>query len=373
MKKMKKMRLGDIIQFNPSESITTILVCTLLIVACGGQGNRTKTSTITNDSNTTDDAASMEETKPQEINDLNNRMVFYLIWEESGEYRISKSQRIFIVENSVLIEEIPHEPLNYRIENIEYHGDSVIKIALDTRLIAWRYYSELLAGEDIEWYEIDDPENERTVTFTKNKSTYIWSYQNGSRKLNLIDTYDVLPSGYYYTNKRTTFHNPDKENFLESEQPVLKGVFDLNEKPRKIEVGTEEYNNMERPYEGTWLMITMTDIGYVVYDYPAWDDREVHTSDRHTPDRISVYDRLLTHMSWDNTLLEDNHYDEVCVYTKDGSFLFWTYNWFYSFKWIDKKKHIAQWTRYDDERIEQQEYYINKEYNNFPIIMYDWD
>jgi D-alanyl-D-alanine carboxypeptidase/D-alanyl-D-alanine-endopeptidase (penicillin-binding protein 4) len=43
---------------------------------------------------------------------------------------------------------------------------------------------------------------------------------------------------------------------------------------------------MERPFEGKWLMITMTDIGYVVYDYPPWDG----FGDEHTPEIISVFD-----------------------------------------------------------------------------------
>jgi len=318
--------------------------------------------------NVVDDAVSTEEAKLHGRSDSINRRVFYLVWEENGAYRISKSQRIFIVDDLVLIEEIPHEPFNYRIKNIEYRGDSVMKITLDARVVAWKYYSELLAGEEIEWYEIDHPEDEYTVTFTKDKSTYIWSYQNADRKLKLIDTYDILPSGHYYANQRTVFHNPNNESFHRQEQSILNGVFDLNEKPHKVEVNTEEYKNMERPYEGSWQMITMTDIGYVVYDHPDWDDEK-----RHSPDIISVYNKLVTHRQY-GQLVDDNFYDEVNVYTKDGSFYFkLVYDYSYSFKWINKEKHIAQWTRYYNEKIIHQGHYISRQYNTFPIIMYDWD
>ena len=163
--------------------------------------------------------------------------------------------------------------------------------------------------------------------------------------------------------------NPDNEVFLKPEKPTPTGIFDIREEPVPVIFNSETYNNMEHPFEGSWLMITMTDIGYVVYDYPDWDDDE-----EHTPDIINVTDNILTHRSWNNEFLEDTVFDEFWVYPKDGSFYFPCDNFLYSFKWIDKEKYIAQWTQYNkDKRILHQEYYINRTYNKFPIIMYDWD
>ena len=163
----------------------------------------------------------------------------------------------------------------------------------------------------------------------------------------------------------------DPSDFHHKEKPTPKGIFDLREEPVAVKVKTEEYNKMERPYVGAWLMITMTDVGYVVYNYPQWEGDEGHT-----PEVINVLDNynILTHKSWNNELLEDTVFDTVWIYAKDGSFYFKCDNFLYSFKWIDKDKHIAQWTQYDkNKKILQQENYVNKKHNKFPVIMYDWD
>ena len=356
------------------KNLLLISVCTLLLTACGSRGNQTATDTTANN-NTVTDTVSTDGTKQQDNIDLNNRKVFYLVFGETGEYRISKTQRIFIIDEKLLIEEIPHEPITYKIRNIEYRGDSVMKITLHTKIVGWKYYSNLLAGEEINWIDINDEiewfgnkvKDETTVTLKKDKRTYIWSYQ-GYRNLKIIDTYDILPSGHYYANQHTVFHNPDNENFHQKEWQNPKGVFDLIEKPLIVKVDTEEYNNMERPYEGKWLMITMTDIGYVVYDYPQWEGEEGHT-----PDIIDLQDKTLTYMSWTNELSDYPPLEEVLVFVKDGSSYLQMGESGFSFKWIDKENRIAQWTMYREEKILQQGYYVNEAYNHFPMIMYDWD
>ena len=296
--------------------------------------------------------------------DLDNRRVLYCVWEKNGGYHISKRDGMFIVDNKLVIVDIPHEPFNYAIKRIEYQGDSVITAVLDNLVLEWKYFGDLLKGEKLHWMAVERDEDEQIMTMVKDPETLIWSV-NGVNGSLFIDTYDIIPSGHYYQNQTTTRHDPDNENFLPVEWVAPTGVFDLDETPRTIAVDSDEYREMEKPFEGKWLELTMTDIGYVVYDYPELDEGKTHS-----PDFIEVKNNTVTRM-YAHGELATNPFDEIMVWSEDASY----YMPCNSFKWIDRERHIAVWTDYypSEKRTVNQGVYIKEEFNTYPVVMFDWE
>jgi asparagine N-glycosylation enzyme membrane subunit Stt3 len=120
------------------------------------------------------------------------------------------------------------------------------------------------------------------------------------------------------------------------------------------------------PYEATWVKITETENGYVIYDYPSlWDDGETHS-----PIKIIVTGNQFIHITYsDDAMIYTFNNVESC---EDNSYFFKFGNR-YRFKWIDKEKHIAQWIVYSgDSRVQTRYYYIDSLYNTFPIVKYEW-
>ena len=125
-----------------------------------------------------------------------------------------------------------------------------------------------------------------------------------------------------------------------------------------------------KPYEATWLRISETDDGYVIYNYLSlWDDKTI------APMSITIRNDFLIWVTY---------HDDVGRYSlkkvnieerKNGSYFFPVGNQFL-FIWYDKKNHIAQWKIYGD--VEKDEpltdyLYIDSRYNTFPIVDYEWD
>ncbi|NDW19590.1 hypothetical protein D0T53_11800 [Dysgonomonas sp. 216] len=324
-------------------------------------------------------------TMDNSINWKNRSKVFYTTWkgEDGKGYHVSKTRRIFIVDDQVFIREFIHgDSRMYKIQELNYQGDSVITAMIDFDYMAFAQYPDVLAGrQTLDWKEMHNPgKSIKKIVLTKDKSTLLWSINTedfASDSSLWIDSYDILPSGHYYQNQRTTPHNPDNENFLPIEKPLFSGKYELDEEPIEIDLNTKTYKTMEHPYEGTWLHISKTDIGDVVYDYPA----------RH--DESNSYDRLIIKIKGDviavrylnsMSMTDSIKFDRVLFYPNSGSYRF--YPWAemcYEFKWIDKKKHICQWTIYHinwntrHTSIWGQRTYINKAYNNLPVITYDWE
>ena len=124
--------------------------------------------------------------------------------------------------------------------------------------------------------------------------------------------------------------------------------------------------NEPKPYEATWLELEKTDNGYVVYNYPSrWGDRNTQS-----PEKIIVKGSKLTRITFSDDVF-GFHIDSVKI-EPDSSFLLYAgHN--YRFRWIDKEKHIAQWTtHYYDGRVGNIYLYVDSLYNTFPIIDFDW-
>lgn len=353
--------------------ITTVI---LILSACSGRkGQKRQAETHSPSENqeaVTEEVGLIYGWQHEDI-DWNSYRVFYAILENDGGYHISKSLRMFIIDEKLVIEEIPHEPFVYAITGFEKISGSLIHATLDNRIMSWQYYGDLLSSERLHWYKTERS-GETVMKLTKNESTLIWSvvYDEAPARVRFIDSYDVLLSGYYYQNQRTKLHDPANEDFRKPKRSKQAGVFDLDEKPIVITADSGEYERIEKSFNGKWLEITMTDIGYVVYDYPSWfDDGKTHS-----PISIEIDGDTLTSI-FPSDPADVSRIEQVMIYSSDNSFCFKVRDFYYSFKWIDKDKRICQWTQYYEQNgnisIWNQNYYINEDCNEFPVIMYDWE
>ena len=138
----------------------------------------------------------------------------------------------------------------------------------------------------------------------------------------------------------------------------------IDESEPKVEEPTVEETS-KPPYEATWMRITKTKNGYVVYNYPnLWDNEETES-----PMMIIIKDKQLIDISYsDEDMTYTFDYVEKCA---DGSYYFGIGN-NYRFKWIDKEKHIAQWIIYSGNDIQTDYYYIDSLYNKYPIVDFEW-
>ena len=121
-----------------------------------------------------------------------------------------------------------------------------------------------------------------------------------------------------------------------------------------------------KPYETTWLKISETDSGYVVYNYPnLWNDGETQS-----PYTIIVGGERVTMITFSDDVF-GFPIDSVKM-EPDSSFFIYARN-NYRFRWIDEENHIAQWTtHYMDGRVWNSYLYVDSLYNTFPIVDFDW-
>lgn len=132
----------------------------------------------------------------------------------------------------------------------------------------------------------------------------------------------------------------------------------------------EVRNVVARPYEATWLEITKTDGGYVVYNYPSlWDDGKTIA-----PMSIAIRNDSLIWVTFHDDVGRYELKKVQIEERKDGSFFFPVGNRFL-FVWYDEANHIAQWKVYGD--VAKNEpltsyLYVDSRYNKFPVIDFDW-
>ena len=121
---------------------------------------------------------------------------------------------------------------------------------------------------------------------------------------------------------------------------------------------------LEKPYEATWMRLTETDSGYIVYNYPNIMSLEGARS----PTIIAIKSNRLIWITNEDDIVFS--FDNV-EYHADSSYCFRVGNSF-DFKLVDKEKHIAQWTTYTMNRTTGfTDYYIDSLHNTYPIV--DWE
>ena len=121
----------------------------------------------------------------------------------------------------------------------------------------------------------------------------------------------------------------------------------------------------KKVYETTWMELTKTDSGYVVYNYPDLEDDNFKT-----PQKIVLKGDSIIWITYSEMPIIDtcNSVQELA----DEEYFFPVGN-HYKFEWSDKEKHIAKWTiYYGDERILSNRLYIDSVYNTYQVIDDKW-
>ena len=131
-----------------------------------------------------------------------------------------------------------------------------------------------------------------------------------------------------------------------------------------------QIQTQQKPYEATWLELTETEAGYVVYNYQSLNSEEFVG-----PNSIVVRnDTLIDFFYAEAPYLMV--FDEVQKSDADSTCLFPIGN-YYRFKLVDKDKHIARWITYHGEEPEMRvmfdRLYVDSLYNPYPIVNYVWE
>jgi hypothetical protein len=138
-------------------------------------------------------------------------------------------------------------------------------------------------------------------------------------------------------------------------------------------IGCGSTTNQEpKPYEGTWLELTKTDEGYIVYNYPSlWDDGETIN-----PRSITIRNDSLIRVTFSDDVGRYSLKEVNVEKCEDGSYLFPVGN-YYRFTWVDREKYIACWTIYygnEPTLRKMSDYlYIDNRFNSYPVIDFEWD
>ena len=127
-------------------------------------------------------------------------------------------------------------------------------------------------------------------------------------------------------------------------------------------------NEIHKPYEATWMKLTKTDSGYIVYNYPNLN------FEIQSPFKVIVKNDILTWITFYDTIRSFSC-DRIQSLGNEKYYLPIEEGEHFQFNWFDKEKHIARWTVYysDGERVQTQYLYIDSLYNTYPIVDFDWE
>jgi hypothetical protein len=136
---------------------------------------------------------------------------------------------------------------------------------------------------------------------------------------------------------------------------------------------TDSIDDTKAPYEATWLQVTKTDNGYVIYNYPSWHDamsiKPVIIRVRGDSLIILSYREYIFLRFSNIELLNENSYSMLNEREVGGEVC----TTYIRFNYIDKDKRIAKWTISQNEGyIMIEEIYVDSSYNTFPIVDYKW-
>jgi hypothetical protein len=195
------------------------------------------------------------------------------------------------------------------------------------------------------------------------------------KKLILISLiYSVLSCSGGTTNKESEKNNFKKDEIMENIGNTIN-----KESPKNLEP--------KKPYEGTWMKITQTDNGYVVYYYSNMDDEENESLKR--PIKYIVKDNVFQQIHFSTAEIRVDTIRDV-ILKANGEYLInlGTYTMrnieyinYVIFKIIDEKRHISCWIlnipstgEYDKTSPGILEFdCIDSVYNTYPIVDYEWE
>lgn len=357
-----------------------LILSALLFSGCFGTNNTSagnKTQTTNQETvleNETDTVAQTTQTdvKSAPIRMIPNRRVFYPVFEtKDSSYYVSKRAFFMIHEDHILFDELDMTHCTFRLSEIEYQGKLNINLRLSAETGTYYHHYKWIRphGEPLEWREINIPWYGDRIRLEKDPNTLIWTIylNNGTHqhKWRVIESYDILASGYKYENQAMCRHNPEQEKFDRPPDPSPESVMTSGMAYTEKSVNDEDYlsdPDTYRPFDGRWLELGEADTCFAVYKY--WD--ESGQDRKYLPTTIEVRDTVLYYSSyWEDF---DTAFDSVRYYD-DGTV--WLNNCF-AIRWEDKEKGLARWTLYySDGRVMNDYLYIREDLNKYPVVDYD--
>lgn len=303
------------------------------------------------------------------------RLAFYQAFKslKDGGYFVSKGSYHFLIhEDGIVFDELSMDYYPLRIKDIRYESDDVIVIELNA--ISSTYYSEYkkltrTEREQLKWGDLYIDRYNK-IRMVRNPQTMLWTIYLGDDaqeyRRDVIETRDIIPSGYRYTNMATRRHNPERDDYDREPAPLPESIM-LSEIPyTTVDTYSEEYYLGDaakyRPFEGVWLELDEADSGYVVYK--RWDESG---ADRmYIPTTIEFVENAFLYTSyWEDY----QHRVNPIKYYDDGTILFSND---IAFRWKDREKGIAYWTTYySDGRVASDDLYVREDMNTYPVVDYD--